>query len=55
MEWDTLVEWWSDQLLRVKNKNFVISHINNRSTTEYTCNLLKYEAIHGNFDADKYR
>ncbi len=35
-----------------KNKNLKIQHINNRSNSEVTCDLLKYDSIHGKFDAD---
>ena len=35
-----------------KNKNLKIQHINNRSNLETTCNLIKYDSIHGKFDAD---
>ena len=33
-----------------KNKNIKIQHINNRSNTETTSNLIKYDSIHGKFD-----
>ena len=39
-------------IIESKNKNFVISHINNRSSTEATGNLIKYDSIHGRFNAD---
>ena len=35
-----------------QNKNLIIKHINNRSNPEVTCKLIKYDAIHGKFDAD---
>ena len=35
-----------------KNKNIEIKHINNRSNSETSCLLLKYDSIHGKFDAD---
>ena len=35
-----------------KNKNLKIQHINNRSTSEVTCKLIKYDSIHGKFNAD---
>ena len=35
-----------------KNKNLKIQHINNRSNLDTTCNLIKYDSIHGKFDAD---
>ena len=33
-----------------KNKNIKIQHINNRSNTETTSNLIKYDSIHGKFE-----
>jgi len=35
-----------------KNKNLKIQHINNRSDSKITYNLIKYDSIHGKFDAD---
>ena len=35
-----------------QNKNLKIQHINNRSNLETTCNLIKYDSIHGKFNAD---
>ena len=35
-----------------KNKNLKIQHINNRSSSEIACKLIKYDSIHGKFDAD---
>ena len=35
-----------------KNKNLKINHINNRSSAEATGNLIKYDSIHGRFNAD---
>ena len=32
------------------NKNIVIKHINNRSNSEISCSLLKYDSIHGKFN-----
>ncbi len=32
-------------------KNIVIKHINNRTNTEACANLLKYDSVHGKFDA----
>ena len=32
--------------------DFDIKHINNRTNTETCSNLLKYDSIHGKFDAD---
>ena len=34
------------------NKKIKIQHINNRSNSETTCTLIKYDSIHGRFDAD---
>ena len=39
-------------ILETQNKNLKISHINNRSNAEATCKLLKYDSIHGKFNAD---
>ena len=35
-----------------QNKNIKIQHINNRTNAEATCRLIKYDSIHGKFDAD---
>ena len=35
-----------------KNKNIKIKHINNRSNSEVSCALIKYDSIHGKFNAD---
>jgi glyceraldehyde 3-phosphate dehydrogenase len=35
-----------------QNNNIEIKHINNRSNTEASCTLIKYDSIHGKFDAD---
>ena len=35
-----------------QNKNLKIQHINNRSNSETTCKLIKYDSIHGKFNAD---
>ena len=35
-----------------KNKNIEIMHINNRSNPQISCSLLKYDSIHGKFNAD---
>ena len=32
--------------------NFEIKHVNNRTNTETTSSLLKYDSIHGRFDAE---
>ncbi len=34
------------------HKKIKIQHINNRSNSETTCNLIKYDSIHGKFNAD---
>ncbi len=39
-------------IIESKNKNIKIKHINNRSNPEGTCALIKYDSIHGKFDAD---
>ena len=35
-----------------RNKNLKIQHINNRSNSETAGKLIKYDSIHGKFDAD---
>ena len=35
-----------------KYKDIEIKHINNRSNPETSCSLLKYDSIHGKFNAD---
>ena len=35
-----------------KNKNIEIKHINNRTNSETCSNLLKYDSIHGKFNAE---
>jgi glyceraldehyde 3-phosphate dehydrogenase len=39
-------------IIESKNKNIEIKHINNRSNSEVSCSLLKYDSIHGKFNAD---
>ena len=39
-------------IIESKNKNIIIKHINNRTNSEGTCSLLKYDSIHGKFNAD---
>ncbi|MDC1280380.1 type I glyceraldehyde-3-phosphate dehydrogenase [Pelagibacteraceae bacterium] len=39
-------------IIESKNKNIEIKHINNRSDSETSCTLIKYDSIHGKFDAD---
>ena len=39
-------------ILESKNKNIEIKHINNRTNSENSGQLLKYDSIHGKFNAD---
>ncbi len=39
-------------IIESKNKNIEIKHINNRSNSEASCSLIKYDSIHGKFNAD---
>jgi len=39
-------------IIESKNKNIEIKHINNRSNPEASCALIKYDSIHGKFNAD---
>jgi len=39
-------------IIESKNENIEIKHINNRSNLESSCSLLKYDSIHGKFNAD---
>jgi len=39
-------------IIESKNKNIEIKHINNRSNSETSCSLLKYDSIHGKLNAD---
>tara|TARA_B100000686_G_scaffold11563_1_gene11426 strand:+ start:34 stop:1041 length:1008 start_codon:yes stop_codon:yes gene_type:complete len=39
-------------IIESKNKNIEIKHINNRTNSETTCSLLKYDSIHGRFNAN---
>ena len=39
-------------IIESKNKNIEINHINNRSSSEVSSSLIKYDSIHGKFDAD---
>ena len=34
-----------------QNKKLKLQHINNKSNTEATCKLIKYDSIHGKFNA----
>ena len=39
-------------IIESRDKKIKIQHINNRSNSETTCTLIKYDSIHGKFDAD---
>ena len=39
-------------IIENKYKNIEIKHINNRSNSETSCSLIKYDSIHGKFNAD---
>ena len=39
-------------IVESKNKNIVIKHINNRTKSEISSSLLKYDSIHGKFNAN---
>jgi len=39
-------------IIESQNKNIKIKHINNKSNSEATCTLIKYDSIHGKFNAD---
>ena len=39
-------------IIETQNKNIVIKHINNRANCEASCALIKYDSIHGKFNAD---
>tara|TARA_Y100000748_G_scaffold292428_1_gene280943 strand:+ start:299 stop:1306 length:1008 start_codon:yes stop_codon:yes gene_type:complete len=39
-------------IIESQNNKFKIKHINNRSNSEVTCKLIKYDSIHGKFNAD---
>ena len=39
-------------IIESQNKNIKIHHINNRSNSEASCTLIKYDSIHGKFNAD---
>ena len=38
-------------IIESKNKNIEIKHINNRSNSEASCTLIKYDSVHGKFQA----
>ena len=39
-------------IIESQNKNIKIQHINNRSNSEVSCTLIKYDSVHGKFNAD---
>ena len=39
-------------IIENQNKNIKIKHINNRSNSEASCTLIKYDSVHGKFNAD---
>ena len=39
-------------IIESKNENIKIKHINNRSNLEVSCGLIKYDSVHGKFNAD---
>ncbi|MDA9838547.1 type I glyceraldehyde-3-phosphate dehydrogenase [Candidatus Pelagibacter sp.] len=39
-------------IIESKNENIKIKHVNNRSNSEASCNLIKYDSVHGKFNAD---
>ena len=39
-------------IIESQNENIKIKHINNRSNSEISCALIKYDSIHGKFNAD---
>ena len=39
-------------IIEGKNNGISIKHINNRTNSASTCSLLKYDSIHGKFNAD---
>ena len=39
-------------IIESKNENIKIKHINNRSNPEASCGLIKYDSVHGRFNAD---
>ena len=39
-------------IIESQNKHIKIKHINNRSNSEASCNLIKYDSVHGKFNAD---
>jgi glyceraldehyde 3-phosphate dehydrogenase len=39
-------------IIESQNKDIKIQHINNRSNSETSCSLIKYDSVHGKFNAD---
>jgi glyceraldehyde 3-phosphate dehydrogenase len=39
-------------IIESQNKNVKIKHINNRSNSEASCTLIKYDSVHGKFNAE---
>jgi len=39
-------------IVESQNKEIKIKHINNRSNSEVSCNLIKYDSVHGKFNAN---
>ena len=39
-------------IIENQNKDIKIKHINNRSNSEASCTLIKYDSVHGKFNAD---
>ena len=39
-------------IIESQNKNIKIRHINNRSNSEASCTLIKYDSVHGKFNAN---
>ena len=39
-------------IIESQNENIKIRHINNRSNSEASCTLIKYDSVHGKFNAD---
>ena len=39
-------------VIESKNNNIEITHINNRSSSEVSCSLIKHDSVHGRFAAD---
>ena len=39
-------------IIESQNKNIEIKHINNRSNAESSCTLIKYDSVHGKFNAE---